>query len=348
MKIELLVFLIKFDYLLDQSIKMGENPMITLRFTQIKTEEKTKKLKVPRNVALTIPFCGVALHSQFAEASGTITIQQPTTIEAVRNYLTWKVGKEIPQLSPSSWMETVKFAHFMMDDKPFIKENSLPELDDGDFIKEFINLPDEYQIHIISLYFDNCCTADEYQREMIIHKEELAETDEIVDTSRSDLFYEVGNEAFKNSTKYRPRYKIIRTYKSCSFVDRLVRFCSSPFFAEWIWDNVEREQLITILDPPNKSKSSMRRRTFEDLVKFKKKFTRVSKKCYKNDAKEKDLIDTYWKSLNGYRVGKRAADIFFCHPDDSFTTSGLYRCYQECIDGCRTDLEKYQQKMNVL
>lgn len=102
---------------------------IKLRFTNLEGVDGIRKQSVPMNIALKIPFCGMALNSQFKETNGIITIEQETTIKAVETYLSLKVGKNNPKISMENWIETAKFAHFMMDEEEFMEAYPPPEFD---------------------------------------------------------------------------------------------------------------------------------------------------------------------------------------------------------------------------
>lgn len=113
-----------------------------------------------------------------------------------------------------------------------------------------------------------------------------SETDEILDEIQLRSYFEC---TFK---------RIVRKYNS-KFSERLIRFCSTkPILAEWIWDNVEHEQILEILEAPMKGFTSTSKRSFSSLTSYSQmKYNKIANIKHQNDQTELYLIEKYWSLL---------------------------------------------------
>jgi hypothetical protein len=68
--------------------------------------------------------------------------------------------------------------------------------------------------------------------------------------------------------------------------------------AEWIWDNVEHDQILETLEAPTKGFGTTSKRSFSNLTSYSQmKHNKAVHLKYHNDQTELDLIEEYWTLL---------------------------------------------------
>lgn len=255
---------------------------VTFHFASVKGCSRTKKQTIPKNIADTIPLYNMSHSFSFREGNdlSNFIIKQETTITAIKYYLMWKAGKLGPNNSIESiseWIDTVKLTDFLQE-YTFIDRNPPPPFTE-DVMKEFITLASDAQGMIAGSYIERCMEIGMKKKRVTLSvcpsyiKDKLHDDDKILSKIPDSQYVEYdrywttdieGKRVYIGPDNDGKRvftgphiYEIERTIHP-TFRKRLVNLCTLlPLLAEWIWNNVDRKQLLVIMNVPNKRRGRL-------------------------------------------------------------------------------------------